>query len=106
MPPTSQTPHALTVRVRDANGAAIPNCLVWLNTWKAANWGEPAININPNPRMTDGDGQVNFYNGPQLSESMMVQASVTGAASGTSEPAGPWDSSSDLTVEVVAVPFV
>ena len=91
---------ALTVAVVDSTGAPVPNALVLLNTYSPLDWGQAGITVNPNPRFTGADGTVNFYSGPALAKSIMVQASVVGGGSGTQVSPTPFDGTADLTVTV------
>ena len=91
----------LNIAVVDQQGTPVADQLVTLNTFDAHDWAKPGVEINPNPRRTGPDGQVNFYSGPPLGGAVMVQAT---AQNGTSDPVG-FDGTSNVVVTVTLIPF-
>jgi hypothetical protein len=91
----------LNVAVHDQSGAPVADHLVTINTFDAHDWAKPGVEINPNPRRTGPDGQVNFYSGPALGGAIMVQAT---AQNGTSAPVQ-FDGTTDVLVTVTLIPF-
>ncbi len=80
----------------------MPNQLITLNTAQATDWGKDGITLNPNPRRTGPDGVVNFYSGPKLDVPIAVQATCQNGTTGLETI---FDGTTDVTIEVVAVPF-
>ena len=91
----------LNVAVVDQSGAPVADQLVTINTFNALDYAQPGIEINPNPRRTGPDGQVNFYSGPPLGGAIMVQAT---AQNGTTDPVH-FDGTTNVLVTVTLIPF-
>lgn len=83
------------------DGSPAANQLVSVNSFDAQDWGKAGMTLNPNPRLTSGDGGVNFYSGGPLGQPVMVQAF---AQNGTSEPTY-FDGTQDVAIGLTIVPF-
>jgi hypothetical protein len=101
----------INVTVTDAAGKPLPHVLVLANSFRADDWGASGMNFNPNPRETDSNGRVNFYDAAadevEIDEEICLQVTAMGAATGTHFNAEEtFDGTADLNVTLVAVPFV
>jgi hypothetical protein len=101
----------LNVYVTDADGTPLANVLVLANTFSANDWGQPGMTVNPNPRTSDANGYVNFFDAPaedcDIDEPFCIQVTAMGNATGTHfDAAEVFDGETDLDITLVAVPFV
>lgn len=95
----------LDVHVTYDDGTPAAGQLVTLNTARADDWGQEGITLNPNPRRTDGNGMVNFYNDPRdtpLAHPIAVQATCLNTTTGLEAT---FDGTRNVLIGVVAVPF-
>lgn len=100
--------NPLTARVVDEHGAPIPGALVFLTTANDADPTKPGQFQSLNPQITNGVGEIVFFNSPVTKSRIQIAATAAGykpAESFDGHPLPTYDGSAPLTITLTLATF-